>query len=187
MKKNKETKPLPFPVYFWTIAFIAFAGIADSIYLSISHYRVYTDMGYSSFCAISRAINCDTVSQSPYSIFLGVPVAAWGVMGYVFFLLFLPFAWNKEAQKKRIWSILFFVSLAFSIYSIILAFISTFYIHSYCIMCLLSYGISFMLLYYTWFIRRKFDKSSLILGLPMCLDEMFLGDKLFIMGSLGII
>jgi uncharacterized membrane protein/protein-disulfide isomerase len=165
MKKNKETKPLPFPVYFWTIAFIAFAGIADSIYLSISHYRVYTDMGYSSFCAISRAINCDTVSQSPYSIFLGVPVAAWGVMGYVFFLLFLPFAWNKEAQKKRIWSILFFVSLAFSIYSIILAFISTFYIHSYCIMCLLSYGISFMLLYYTWFIRRKFDKSSLIVGL----------------------
>ncbi|MBU4035957.1 MAG: hypothetical protein KKA35_05965, partial [Proteobacteria bacterium] len=43
---------------------------------------MYTDIGYESFCAISKAINCDTVSQSPYSVFLGVPLAIWGVAGY---------------------------------------------------------------------------------------------------------
>lgn len=173
MKKEKQTIPLPFPIYLWIIVFLGASGLADSIYLSISHYRVYTDITYKSFCAISKAINCDTVSQSPYSIFLGIPVPVWGVIGYTFFLLFTPFAWSKEAEKHRIWPILFFISLAFSIYSIILAFISTFYIHSYCIMCIVSFGVSFLLLYYTWLIRRRFDKSGLIRGLVLDMEFLW--------------
>jgi len=162
MKITKEIIPLPFPLYCWTVAPLAIAGVLDSVYLSISHYRVYTDIAYESFCAISRSINCDTVSQSPYSIFIGVPVPDWGIIGYMFFMLFLPFAWSKEAQKQKMWPILFFISLAFSIYSVILAYISTFYIHSYCMMCIVSFGINFLLLYYTWIIRKRFDKLSIV-------------------------
>ena len=175
MKKNKQIIPLPFPVYFWTVAFLAFSGLADSVYLSISHYRVYTDIAYESFCAISRSINCDTVSQSPYSRFIGLPVSVWGIIGYAFFMLLLPFAWSKEAQKQRLWRILFCISLAFSIYSVILAYISTFYIHSYCMMCIVSFGINFLLLYYTWLVRRRFDKSGIIKGI--ILDIGFLREK----------
>jgi len=175
MKKNKQIISLPFPVYYWTVAFLAFFGFSDSIYLSISHYRVYTDIAYESFCAISKSINCDTVSQNPYSIFIGIPVPIWGIIGYSFFLLFLPFAWSREAQKQRIWPVLFFISLAFSIYSVILAYISTFYIHSYCMMCIVSFGINFLLLYYAWLIRKRYDKSSVIKGL--ILDIGFLWDK----------
>ena len=174
-KKTKQINPLPFSFYFWTIAIFAFFGLADSVYLSISHYRVYTDIAYESFCAISRSINCDTVSQSQYSIFIGIPVPVWGIIGYSFFLLFLPFAWNREAQKQKIWPVLFFISLIFSIYSVILAYISTFYIHSYCMMCIVSFGINFLLLYYTWLVRKRFDKSSAIKGL--ILDIGFLWDK----------
>ena len=166
-KSSKDIISLPFPVYFWTVTFLAASGLANSIYLSTSHYRVYTDIAYSSFCAISKAINCDTVSQSSYSIFLGVPVPVWGIIGYTFFLLFLPFAWKKEAYKKRIWPILFFISSIFSIYSVILAFISSYYIHSYCIMCIMSFGLSFFLLYYTWLIRKRFDKFDLTDGLRL--------------------
>ena len=175
MKKTKQIIPLPFPFYFWTVAALAMAGVLDSIYLSISHYRVYTDIAYKSFCAISRSINCDTVSQSPYSIFIDIPVPVWGIIGYTFFLLFMPFAWSKEAQKQKIWSILLFISLAFSIYSIILAYISTFYIHSYCMMCIVSFGINFLLLYYTWLVKKRFGKSGIINGLM--LDIGFLWEK----------
>ena len=153
MEKDKRIDPLPFPIYFWTIFFLTIAGIASASYLSISHYRVYTDIAYRSFCAISKDINCDTVSQSPYSIFLGLPVPIWGIIGYLFVLLFLPLARNKEAAKKRIWTLMFLVALAFSIYSVILAMISTFIIHSYCIMCIVSYAISFLLLF--WRIRKQ--------------------------------
>ena len=124
-EKSKAVKPLPFPVYFWTVAVLAAGGLIDSIYLAISHYRVYTDIAYSSFCAISQSINCDTVSQSPYSIFLQVPVPVWGIIGYTFFLLFLPLARTKAAEKKRIWSLLCLVSLIFSISSFLKYFFSS--------------------------------------------------------------
>jgi len=174
-KKKIIPLPLPFPVYFWTVAFLAFSGLADSVYLSISHYRVYTDIAYESFCAISRSINCDTVSQSPYSILISIPVPVWGIIGYTLFLFFMPFTWSKEAQKQRLWPILFFISLSFSIYSIILAYLSTFYIHSYCMMCIVSFGINFLLLYYTWLIRKRFSKIDIIKGLM--LDIGFLLEK----------
>ena len=165
MPVKKETvRTLPFPAYFWTIAGLALAGLTNAIYLSYSHYRVYADIGYESFCAISQAVNCDTVSQSPYSIFLGVPVPVWGVIGFAFIILFLPFAYGKPSEKKRMWPILFLVLLGYSCYSIILAAISTFIIHSYCIMCLLSFAVTFLLLYYIWLIRRRFDRNGLIDG-----------------------
>ena len=166
-KQSKKTIPLPFSVYFWTVTFLAVAGLADSLYLAVSHYRVYTDIAYSSFCAISKAINCDTVSQSTYSKFLGMPVPVWGVLGYIFLLLFLLFAWSKDAQKQRIWPILFFLSLGYSFYSVILAIISTFYIRSYCLMCILSYGINFLLLYFSWLIRKRFDTIRIFKGLKL--------------------
>ena len=172
MKKEKQINPLPYPFYFWVVALLAASGLADSIYLAVSHYRVYTDVAYSSFCAISKAINCDTVSQSIYSIFWGVPVPVWGIIGYTFLLLLLPLARKKQARCQRIWAIIFFVSLAFSLYSVSLAIISAFYIHSYCIMCVVSYGINFLLLYYAWLIRKRFDTINIFSSLK--LDFVFL-------------
>ena len=160
--KNKEIKPLPFPIYFGTVVIFALTGLADSIYLAISHYRVYTDIGYKSFCAISRTINCDTVSQSPFSIFLDVPVPVWGIIGYSFFLLLMSFAWHRGMERRRIWTLLFLMSIGFSLYSVILAMITTIYIHSYCVMCILSYGINFFLVYYLWLVRRRFGCEGII-------------------------
>ncbi len=154
--------PLPFHVYLWTVAGLTVIGLADSIYLAISHYRVYTDIGYKSFCAISRALNCDTVSQSSYSIFLNLPLAVWGIIGYAFLLPFVIFAASKEAGKNRMWSLICWISLAFSCYSVFLALISTFVIKSYCIMCIISYGINLALLFYAWVTRSRFSNSGFI-------------------------
>ena len=164
--------PLPYPVYFWAVVMLSVMGLADAIYLSISHYRVYTDIGYASFCAISKAINCDTVSQSPYSILWGAPVPVWGVLGYLCVLVILPFAGSKDAGKERLWSFLFWIFLGFSLYSLVLGLISAIYIHSYCLMCIVSYAINFLLLFYAWLIRRRFGKNGLIADL--LLDIRFL-------------
>lgn len=185
MKENKKIIPLPFAVYYWTIFCLTTAGLVDSIYLSIAHYRVYTDIGYSSFCAISKAINCDTVSQSPYSIFLGLPVPVWGIIGYAFFMLLLLPAKSKDAAPKRIWSILFLVALFFTVYSIILASISTFLIRSYCIMCIVSYAISFLLFFYTWIIRKRFESGTFLKGVKNDLDFL-LNKKLLSFSLFGI-
>jgi protein-disulfide isomerase len=94
-----------------------------------------------------------------------VPVAVWGVIGYIFFLLFLLFASGKMAEKKRVWPLLFLVSFAFSSVSIIYAFISMYYIHSYCIMCIVIFAINFLLLFYVWLIRRRFERTGILDGL----------------------
>ena len=69
-------------------------------------------------------------------------------------------AGTKNAKAKRIWAFLILVSLVFSLCSVLLAVISHVYIHSYCIMCVLIYGINFMLLYYCWLIRRRFNSDA---------------------------
>ena len=173
--KSKNINPLPFRVYFCTVFLLGLAGLTVSIYLSISHYRVYTDIGYRSFCAISKAINCDTVSQSPYSILLKVPVPIWGIVGYFLFLLLASMAASKAANRQRLWPLLIFVSLVFCIFSIILALISTFIIHSYCIMCIVTYAINFMLLYYTWLTRNRFKNDRFLSGFKK--DLIFLWMK----------
>lgn len=171
MPKNK-THPLPFYFYFIPVCLLVLSGLIVSIYLSISHYRIYTDIGYSSFCAISKAINCDTVSQSSYSILWGLPVPIWGVIGYAFLLLLLSYAFNKTNGRKHGWALFFTILAGYSLFSLYLAAVSSFFIHSYCTMCILSYGINFALLFYSWIILRRFNSEGWIDGLIYDFDYM---------------
>ena len=162
----KKTEPWPFGIYFSVVVFLCLVGLVDAIYLSISHYRNYTDIGYESFCAISQAINCDTVSQSPYSIVGGVPIPVWGVLGYLVVAVLLASAWRCGSQdRKYLWPSLFFLSLLYSLNSIVLAVVSSVYIKSQCIMCILSHTVNFGLLFYAWLIHRRFESGKMFIGL----------------------
>ncbi|MDA8135416.1 MAG: thioredoxin domain-containing protein [Desulfobacteraceae bacterium] len=156
LKNKKPIHPLAFSYYFFAVVLIALVGLGDAVYLAISHYRVYMDIGYQSFCTISRSLNCDTVSQSRWAILLNVPVSVWAIWGYGFFLALLSFAWSKKELGKRMWTFLFLIALCFTLYSFFLAFVSTYRIKSYCVMCILSYAVNLFLLYFSWLIRRRF-------------------------------
>jgi uncharacterized membrane protein len=175
ISKKDNIRPLAFGVYFWPFVVLTLAGLTNSAYLAVSHYRVHTDIGYESFCAISRAINCDTVSESRYAVLGNLPVPVWGVIGYLFLLLFLVFARKARAGSIRMWSLLFAVTLFYSGYSVYLAIISHVHIHSYCIMCIVSYAINFMLLFYAWMIRRRFDPDSYLNSAKK--DFLFIGHQ----------
>ena len=164
--RNKEqVKLLPFGIYFGTILCLCLAGLLLSIYLAVSHHRVHTDMGFQSFCALSKSINCDTVSQSPYSILGPLPVAVWGVAGYGFFLLLLVFTAFPSAGRRRVWALCLATAIIFSIGSTAFAAISSFLIGSYCILCIATYAINFLLVYFTWIIRHRFHVGRLRTGL----------------------
>lgn len=148
------------PLWIRTYAIIVFglavAGLLISLYLALSHYRIHTDIGYQSFCALSKAINCDTVSQSPYSVVWNLPVAIWGVGGYIYFLILIFFSGMDNGELRRIWSLCFVTAILFSLASGVFAWISVFCIKSLCILCIGTYAINFLLLYFTWIIRRRF-------------------------------
>jgi protein-disulfide isomerase/uncharacterized membrane protein len=147
-------------VYFWLVFGVAATGLLNMIYSAASHYRVHTDALYTSVCAISDAVNCDTVSQSAYSIFLGMPVPVWGALGYGFFICLLSFAYLESADKRRVWLLLFITALFFSIYSMVLAYILKFQIKVHCIVCIAGYAINFTLLYLVWIIRKRFPEKG---------------------------
>ena len=180
---TKEVKKLPLYIYYYTVLMLALAGLTDAIYLSYSHYRNYTDIGYSSFCAISKAINCDTVSQSPYSIFLDVPVPVWGCLGYILLLFLILASRCNRPNQTDLWNLIFIVSIGYSLVSIALALVSTFLVGSYCIMCIVSYGINFMLMFVAWIILRRFDRRTFRLRLSG--DMRFIGQhpRIFIPGG----
>ena len=175
LKTKKKINTLPFHYYYIPFLFIACIGFFTSVYLTISHYRVHVDISYSSFCAITKSLNCDTVSSSPYAIFLNVPIAVWGVVGYSGIIFSLIMAAAVPSNKQRMWPVLFWISLFFSISSLILAWVSTYFIQSYCIMCILTYFVNFFLLYYSWFVNKRFGDSSLIKGVAR--DVSFLRYK----------
>ncbi len=155
MKNNQEH--LPYSFYYYPVLLFCLVGIFVTGYLAQSHYFNYTDATYSSFCAISRAINCDTVAQSPWSILWGLPVAIWGLFGYLlFFLLLIPLR-KEDRTFFPVWNLLFFLALIFSSASLFFAYISSTKIHSYCILCIASYAINFALLFSTWLISRRFQ------------------------------
>jgi len=172
-------------IYIYPVLLLALAGVIVSAYLALSHYRNYTDIDYSSFCAISKAINCDTVSQSPWSILFGIPVALWGIGAYLLFFIFTVPALQEDKKRKYLWDLLFILALGYSLGDIYFGYVSTKKIHAYCIMCLLTYGISFSLVFCTWIIRKRFNDHSLFFGLKMSFSTLF--DCKPVLISLGVL
>lgn len=160
----RPQKPFPYKYYYFPVLFLLLLGLLDTVYLAFTHYRNYTDIMYSSFCAITKAINCDTVAQSPWSILFGIPVALWGVFGYLIYGVLLVAVRKNTPKRMVLWNLLFLLGVLYSGTAVYFGYISASKIHSYCILCVLSYAISFLLLLYAWIIRRRFDCGSILQG-----------------------
>ncbi|WP_448874572.1 vitamin K epoxide reductase/DsbA family protein [Desulfobulbus propionicus] len=154
-----KTKPIPFPYpfYFWQIVAYALLGLSTSLYLAYTHYKNHTDINFSSFCAITQAINCDTVAQSSWSIFWGIPIAIWGVFFYTLFLLII-FPLQKQNERQVLnWSLVTLVAMSAACCSVALAALSHTRIHSWCVLCVGTYVINFSLAFSSWIIFRRFS------------------------------
>ena len=148
-----DTKQPNIILRYWLIALsFATAGLLIALYSAHSHYQNYTDPLYSSFCAISKAINCDTVAQSPWSIMLGIPVAWWGVLFYFFFLLILLTENRRNLAAWRGWLLVMSIS---STITLGLAGIAVWKIKSLCLVCLATYTVTFGLAYICWLGQRR--------------------------------
>lgn len=87
------------------IAVLALIGVLDSVYLLLAKLGAIGGLS----CTVSRG--CDVVNSSAYSAFLGVPVAAIGLVGYVA-LLGIALAGLQPGWLKARWP-----DLALSLFS----------------------------------------------------------------------
>lgn len=119
----------------------AVLGVIASAYLLFHHFKIHSatpEQRTRSFCSLNSTFDCDKVALSPYSEFLGVPVAAFGLFYFLFWLLILN---DRKQQRDEIatWSLFRAVSILGLLPVIALASISIAEIRAICIVCFTTY------------------------------------------------
>lgn len=128
-------------------AVLCLLGIAVSIELTRIHVLVHLDPNYHSACAVSEGVNCETVAVSPYSVFMGLPVSVWGLLGYLAMGVLALWAWSqRRLHATWPWGTLVVLTAFSVLVSLALAFISVTTIDSVCLFCMASYAINIALL-----------------------------------------
>ncbi len=135
------------------IALLAFLGLFVSAELCYVFYNAnFVPNAAPSFCTINNVIDCDAVSKSGFSTFLGVPLSFYGLLFYSFIMFLALFPFQKyDAFKnfKNPESYIFTLSTVSVIFSVILAVISMTIIHKVCILCIVLYDVNFLLLVFS--------------------------------------
>jgi len=154
-KKRERKKPQPEVrggnVRGWRIAFLVLCtvGACFSADLLRLHANVHTNPDYHSYCAMSERVNCDTVALSDFSVFLNLPVALWGLLGYVFMGALA--VWGLRGHPRNpSWPLGFSFGLALfsALLGIVLFLVSHFIVESVCVVCggtyLVNLGLAFV-------------------------------------------
>ena len=131
------------------IALLAIIGFLLTIELAFIFFKVNFNEQYSaSFCSVNNLIDCDGVAKTNYSMFLGIPLALWGMFYYLLtlFLNFVHLIQNKfkntifDVFKNPKSYIATLGLISFGV-SICLATISIFKINKICALCFITYFI----------------------------------------------
>jgi protein-disulfide isomerase/uncharacterized membrane protein len=94
-----------------------------------------TDPDYHSFCAVSEAMNCETVALSNWSSNLGAPNSIWAMAGYVFAIVLAGLAASRKRDALG-FGLLVLLGCGFVVVSMGLLFVMHAMIGSMCILCL---------------------------------------------------
>lgn len=115
-----------------TIAVLALVGFFVALYLWLHALGI----GGPLKCGTG---GCDTVQTSRWAVFLGMPVAFYGVVGYVLILLTAIAGLRPAALAQRQWSVLLaaLATIGF-LFTAYLTYLELFVIHAICRWCVAS-------------------------------------------------
>ncbi len=132
----------------YILVLLATLGIVVSALALREHYRTEGD----SPCSINERWDCGIVNHSPYAVRWGIPIAVFGIAGY---LLMGALAW------RRAYRFVLVVALAALAYSLYLAHIEAHVLGVWCIYCAISLvDISLITLLALTTVFSQFRKSS---------------------------
>jgi uncharacterized membrane protein len=123
------------------IIVLSLVAIVDAAYLSYQAYiiRFVENGNASSFCDLTQSVSCTNVLQSPYSQIFGVSFPWVALVVYPVILALAYFGYkNKNIFQAKVIQVLSFCGMFFNFYII---YLETFYIFSFCILCLLCTAI----------------------------------------------
>lgn len=118
-------------------------------YLTNSFFQIHYGDGGSgdAICNVGEKFNCEAVSASAYSQFMGIPLATWGLgLNLTLFILLLGYLLSDLHTKA--WLGALQLMLVFSaVGSVVMAFVSVSFLTVYCLFCIILYLLSFLQVY----------------------------------------
>ena len=112
------------------IALLALVGVFVALYLWLHA------LGFGGAIKCGASGGCETVQTSPWAVFLGMPVAFYGVVGYLALLIVALAGLRPAALSQRTWNLLLLglatVGVVFTAY---LTYVELFLIHAICRWC----------------------------------------------------
>ncbi len=130
-------------------------ALLTSLYLL--HHDLEIATGYQigpSICSFNEFFDCDTLSKSPYSKFLGLPVSVYGSVFYGMLLL-LTFFYRREEDRGSLRCSVLLLSFLSLIPSVYLAYVSYFVLGKVCLFCSFLYLLNVFLFFLTFFLGRS--------------------------------
>ena len=126
--------------------FLSLVGIGLSSYLIFLHIGLQRGELLGGPACSTGAFNCHAVTAGPWGVFLGMPLACWGLLGYlmVFALSLLgqqSAEWTEQTLTLRFPLAVVFVAVDLALFSLMV-----FVIRLYCLFCLLTYAVNASLL-----------------------------------------
>ena len=97
-------------------------------------------------CGASGVLNCHAVTGSVFSSVLGMPLALWGVIGYITVMALALLARQSAEWAVHAMGLIFLLSLAFVVVDLVLLALMVFVIRFICLFCLATYVVNLLLL-----------------------------------------
>eukprot|EP00903_Cladosiphon_okamuranus_P006853 g6675.t1 len=156
-RADYSTYPAWPPINRKTIGAMASIGALESAYLT---YQKLNPAGLDLLCGASGG--CLDVLNGPYSSVLGVPLSAFGTLGYLTAagLAVVPLFVKGEALDKTSRSLLLMVTTAMGVFSLYLLSLLKFKIGYPCPWCLTSAGLSLSMCAVAWVRRAVPEKTK---------------------------
>ncbi|MFN2638309.1 MAG: vitamin K epoxide reductase family protein, partial [Gemmatimonadaceae bacterium] len=122
------------------VAALALAGIFISLYLTLYKLGVIAELS----CSVG---SCETVNLSKWSRFLGVPVAAWGLLFYLDVFVIALLGTLPRFEYARAISLVLVVEAAVGVlFSAWLTYLELAVIHAICVWCVTSAAVVTLIL-----------------------------------------
>ena len=158
-------------------------GLICTIELAIIYYQAnYNIYAIPSFCSINDFVDCDGVAQTPTAVFLGVPLAYWGMFFYFFIFMLLHSDKIKKIKFlecfsafKNIYSYISVLGVISFTISILLAIISIFQIKKICVLCIFTYFINLAIA----LVSTDFSKGGFASDIKTSVSDFIDGLKMY--------
>ena len=138
--------------------------IASIIGLIVSSYLSYVKLFHTAIYCTPGLGDCQSVNSSQWSVLWGIPVAVFGVIGYLAILFIVYFGPKLAIFKPYIRSSLFGLGLFGFLFSAYLTYIELFVLHTICQWCILSALCMTVIFISSIFLIKRDRPNSLQIG-----------------------